>query len=255
MLRKAVKLCTPPILIDLARSIAGKSNSSVASSATSFDETVEYIDFWSNTSLFALEVLQEHGPLKQMRLFSLGNRMANLADYVGLFDTIYHCTTLKTVFPVAPENSPSKLVLLQEDFFDLLPLDIDCFISQAAIHCLNDSRYGNQGTNNGWARPYQAAAKLRQIIGNKSVPIVVSIAVHRTESLIDDNARLDHEKFVRSFADSGFSLRSHFFDYLCEGLPKRDEYQDVRYRRAAELPTAADASGPYNYVIGNYYFL
>ena len=80
-------------------------------------------------------------------------------------------------------------------------------------------------------------------------------AVHRNESLIDDNARLEHEHFVQSFLKAGFSLQEYFFDYLCYGMPQRTEYLDVRYRRAKELPTEEQAASEYNYVIGNYYFL
>jgi len=146
-------------------------------------------------------------------------------------------------------------VLLEQDFFELTPLPLDCVISQAAIHCLNDSRYGNQADKAGWQRPYQAAKKLREIIGERSIPVVVSIAVHRTESMIDDNARLSHDKFVESFVGAGFSLREHFFDYCCYGMPQRVEYLEERYRRATELPTDEQAPSEYNYVIGNYYFV
>lgn len=259
MIKTVVKLIAPPLLLDLTRSVFRKHQrpprevGSIA--ANDLEDKLEFIDFWSNTSLFALEVLQKHGPLKQMRLLSLGARMANLADYIGLFGTVYHNTTLKTVFPVALDRSPSQLILLRGDFFDLPAMDVDCIISQATIHCLNDSRYGNQATRIARQRPYQAAAKLRQIIGERSIPVVVSIAVHRTEALIDDNARLAHEKFVQSFLSAGFSLQEYFFDYFCFGMPQLTQYLDVRYRRAKDLPTDEQASSEYNYVIGNYYFL
>jgi len=200
-------------------------------------------------------VIQQHGPLHEKRLLSLGNRMSHLADYLALFGTVYHSTWLKTYFPVPSGENSGNIVLLERDFFELDPIDLDCVISQASIHCLNDSRYGNTGTGPGWQRPYQAAAKLRHIIGDRAIPVVVSIAVHRTESLIDDNARLAHEKFVQSFLDAGFSLQQYFFDYLCYGMPQRTEYLDVKYRRSRDLPTEAQAPSEYNYVIGNYYFL
>lgn len=261
MLKKVVKSITPPIVMEMARWALGRQGRGSKTSRMpdadliGDENSLEFIDFWGNTSLFALEVAQRHAPLKQMRLLSIGNRMAHVADYIGLFRTVYHSTTLKTAFPVSADNSPSELVLLEEDFFDLPSMNVDCIISQAAIHCLNDSRYGNLGTAAGWQRPYQAAAKLRQIIGERSIPVVVSIAVHRTEALIDDNARLAHEKFVQSFLDAGFSLQEFFFDYLCFGMPQLTKYLDVRYRRAKDLPTEEQAPSEYNYVIGNYYFL
>jgi len=254
MLKKVLKSISPPIFVDLARSTFPRraSNAQPAADGSVVDESkVEFIDFYGNTSLFALEVMQRHGTLHQMRLFSLGNRMSHLADYVAVFGTVYHCTLLKTLFPVA---NTRNLVLLEEDFFELTQLPLDCVISQASIHCLNDSRYGNQANKAGWQRPYQAARKLREIIGDRSIPIVVSIAVHRKESWIDDNARLGHEKFIESFRGAGFSLREHFFDYCCSGMPKRPEYFEPQYRRATELPTDEQAPSEYNYVIGNYYF-
>lgn len=254
MLKKVLKSISPPIFVDLARSTFPRraSNAQPAADSNVVDESkIEFIDFYGNTSLFALEVMQRHGSLNQMRLFSLGNRMSHLADYVAVFGTVYHCTLLKTLFPAAATRN---LVVLEEDFFELTQLPLDCVISQASIHCLNDSRYGNQANKAGWQRPYQAAKKLREIIGERSIPIVVSIAVHRKESWIDDNARLSHEKFVASFRSAGFSLREHFFDYCCSGMPQRPEYFEEQYRRATELPTDEQAPSEYNYVIGNYYF-
>lgn len=258
MLKKVIKSISPPILVDLARLTfsrrVGHSQTIVAGDL--IDESkVEFIDFYGNTSLFALEVMQRHGKLNEMRLFSLGNRMAHLADYVAVFGTVYHCTLLRTLFPAANNGFSRNLVVLEKDFFELPPLSVDCVISQASIHCLNDSRYGNQADSPGWRRPYQAAKKLRQIIGDRSIPVVVSIAVHRTESMIDDNARLSHEKFVESFRVASFSLQDHFFDFCCYGMPQRAEYLEQRFRRATELPTDEQAPGEYNYVIGNYYFL
>jgi hypothetical protein len=251
MLKKVLKSISPPICIDLFRlAFPLKSNHSQTGATGNLIE-MEFIDFWANTSLFALEVIQRHGRLNEMRLLSLGNRMAHLADYVAVFGKVYHSTLLKTMFPSATDD----LAVLEGDVFDLGALEVDCVISQGSIHCLNDSRYGNEANQAGWQRPYQAAKKLRQIIGDKSIPVVVSIAVHRTESMIDDNARLSHEKFVDSFLGAGFSLQEYFFDYCCFGMPPLPEYLEPRYRRSQELPTNEQAPSEYNYVIGNYYFV
>jgi len=253
MLKKVLKSISPPICVDLFRLAfplkAGDSQATV----NLIDK--EVIDFWANTSLFALEVIQRHGPLNEMSLLSLGNRMAHLADYVAVFGKVYHSTLLKTMFPVSRNGSEGNLTVLKGDFFELRSLDIDCVISQGSIHCLNDSRYGNEASKAGWQRPYQAAQKLREIIGDRSIPVVVSIAVHQTESWIDDNARLSHDKFVASFLSAGFSLREHFFDYYCYGMPQLPEYLEPHYRRSKELPTTEQAPSEYNYVIGNYYFV
>ena len=259
MIKTAIKLITPPIIMNLGKRIVGNRNPTPAKLAgpdeAAAERRIEFVDFYANTSLYALQVLQTHGNLKEMTLLSLGNRMSHLADYLALFKKVYLCTQLDTLIPMRADACPAELVELKGDFFDLPPLNIDCFISQASIHCLNDTRYGNLEVNGGWQRPYQAAAKLRQIIGQKPVPIIVSIAVANSESLIDDNARLDHNKFIESFVNAGFTLQEFFFDYLCYGLPTRPQYFEVQYRRAKELPPQEDLPGEYNYVIGTYYFL
>jgi hypothetical protein len=259
MLKNVVKKVTPPFVVDMGRKILGKEtvpSGTVGALADSLEHQVEFVDFWSNTSLYALEVIQSHGRLSDMQLLSIGNRMSHVADYVALFRSIYHSTLLNTVVPDASRfSTPRQLQILKGDFFELPSLDVDCVISQAAIHCLNDTRYGNEGNSNGWQRPYQAAGKLRQIIGKKTVPVIVSIAAHRTESFIDDNARLAHDKFVESFVAAGFSLQDHFFDYLCYGMPARPEYLESPYRRSKTLPNDQEAPNEYHYVIGNYYFL
>lgn len=255
MIRKIVRSVTPPAIWDLARFALGRSTPMALSDNANPGPDrpdLEYVDFYGNTSLFALEVLRRRGPLGEMRLLSLGNKMAHLADYLALFAKIYHNTMIQTAVP--SQQSFAELILLREDFFALPPLPVDCVISQAAIHCLNDTRYGNRGSTAGWKKPYQAAQKLREILGSKSVPVIVSIAAHHTDSFIDDNARLAHEEFISSFAKAGFTLQEHFFDYLCYGLPFRPEYLELGYRRSQHLPPIEQA-GPYNYVIGNYYFL
>ena len=254
-IKQVIKSITPPVVLDLIRLAASKPRSQPELALAGPDPQIEFVDFYAHTSFFALEKLRERGtPLKEMSLFSLGNKMAHLADYLALFAAVYHNTMLQTEVPVEPDECPSALTILREDFFSLPPLNIDCVISHAAIHCLNDSRYGNGASTEGWQRPYQAAGKLRQIIGDKSIPIIVSIAVHETESFIDDNARLSHEKFVDSFRRAGFSLEDHFFDYLCHGMPFRPEYLETRYRRSKRLPQLRDFPSDYSYVIGNYYF-
>ena len=89
---------------------------------------------------------------------------------VAVFGKVYHSTLLRTMFPVAGDGLGNNLAVLKGDFFQLSRLDVDCVISQGSIHCLNDSRYGNEASKVGWQRPYQAAGKLREIIGERSVP-------------------------------------------------------------------------------------
>ena len=125
-------------------------------------------------------------------------------------------------------------------------------ISHAAIHCFNDTRYGNAHSAEGFQKPYAVPAKLRQIIGQKKVPVIVSIAVNREEGFFDNNAHLAHDKFVAAFEDSDFQLQDYFFDYLCGGIPQTPQCLEVEYRRSKTLPKATGSR--WHYVIGNYYF-
>lgn len=249
-IKKMAVQMAPPVLLQLTNKIRGKQWQATGDLEL---RTIEYLDFHANTSLFALEVFCLHGQLNQMRLLGLGTKMEHLADYLALFKIVYHSTMVKTLLPLPAEKLPAKLVLLQGDFFELPPLEVDCVVSDTTIHCLNDTRYGNICTDVGWQRPYQAATKLRQIVGNRKLPVVVSIAVNRDEYFIDGNSHLAHDKFIDSFVQAGFVLREYFFDYLCGGMPQRPEYFDIQYRRARSLPSPSDSQT--HYVVGNYSFL
>lgn len=217
------------------------------------DPKIEFINYHGNTSLFALDVLRRHGRLSEMKLFSIACLMPHLADYLALFHTVHHNSITETHLPLPQEMFPAKLALHKKDLFDLDRLDVDCIISHAAIHCFNDSRYGNAATPAGRRRPYAVPAKLRQIAGGRTVPTIVSVSIHREEGLYDNNAHLAHEAFVRSFEESGFKLQEYFFDYVCGGIEQRPEYMEHRFRRSKELPPAGGP--PKEWVAGNYYFI
>jgi hypothetical protein len=215
------------------------------------DPTFEFVNYYGNTSLFALSVLRNRGRLEDMRLLSIGSLMPHLADYLALFHTVQHNTMTETRLPLSAELCPAKLTLHRRDFFELPSLEIDCVISHAAIHCFNDTRYGNASTEAGWRKPYQAAAKIAEIAG-RNVPAIVSIAVHESEGFFDNNSHLGHEKFVRSFQDAGYTLKDHFFDYVCGGIAQQPEYLETRYRRSKQLPPTP--ASPREWVVGNYFF-
>lgn len=215
------------------------------------DPTFEFVNYYGNTSLFALAAFRQLGPLADLRLLSVGSLMPHLADYLGLFRAVHHNTMTETKLPLPAEECPAELSLHRQDLFTLGRLDVDCVVSHAALHCMNDTRYGNARSDAGQAKPYRAAAKLREIAG-RVVPTVVSVAVHREEGLYDNNAHLSHDAFVRSFEEAGFTLRDHFFDYVCGGIPQRPEYLETVYRRSRVLP--AVPSSTREWVVGNYHF-
>jgi hypothetical protein len=186
-----------------------------------------------------------------MKLLSIACRMPHLADYLGSFHTVYHNTMVETVLPFTQAQFPARLILYRQDFFSLPPLDVDCVISHAAIHCFNDSRYGNTTAPDGWQKPYQAATKLRQIVGDRKVPAFVSVPVNHQEYFVDNNVHLSHDKFILSFERAGFTLQDHYFDYVSGGLTQTREYLDLSFRRSQELPKQ---TLPREYVVGNYHF-
>jgi len=215
------------------------------------DPKMEFINYHGNTSLFALESLRRHGSLADMKLLSISCLMPHLANYLAIFREVHHNTLTQTHLPIPIEQSPAKLTLHRKDFFDLASLKIDCVISHAAIHCFNDTRYGNDCTADGWQKPYQVPARLREIAG-RPVPTIVSISVGREEGFFDNNTHLSHEKFIRAFEQSGWKIQDYFFDYVCGGYPQKPEYLSVEYRRARQLPERVES--PRHWIAGNYYF-
>lgn len=186
-----------------------------------------------------------------MNLLSIACLMPHLADYAAIFKRVYHNTLVETRLPF-PSKAEGRFELVQRDLFEIPPMQIDCIISHAAIHCFNDTRYGNSNTADGYRKPYQTAKKLREIAGDRTVPAIVSIAVNREEGFFDNNTHLSHEKFVQSFESAGFTLRDHFFDYVCGGLTQQLEYLQPEFRRSKTLPNVVES--PKHWVAGNYYF-
>jgi hypothetical protein len=216
------------------------------------DPKLEFINYHGNTSLFALDVLRRHGSLSQMKMLSISCLMPHLADYLALFHTVHHNSLVTTKLPIPPERFAAKFVEHQRDFFELPTLAIDCVISHAAIHCFNDTRYGNTNSASGWQRPYQVAGRLREIAGGRNVPTIVSISVNKEEGFFDNNCHLAHEKFIASFETVGFKMKEYFFDYVCGGTAYKPEYLEYEYRRSKTLPGHLES--PRQWVIGNYYF-
>lgn len=258
LLSRPMKICLPPLLYSQIKRlfqveqvlVDGKRKLQVASES---DYNLEFIDYYGNTSLFALDCLKDFGPLNELRLLSIGCRMAHLIDYIALFKSVYHNTTVDTSFPIPVEGFGKPVSLNKGDLFNLPKLDIDCIISHGVFHCVDDKRYHNDLQNNQSRRPYIVAGKLREIIGTKKIPIIVSIAVNEEDYFGERFAFLAHEKFVQSFADAGFKLQNYFFDYLCDGMPVKKEHFEHTYRRTQILP--GKKYSELDYVHGNYFFL
>ncbi len=218
----------------------------------STDPKIEFFSYYANTSLFALDVLRRHGRLADMSLLSVGCHMPHLADYLALFGTVHHNSLVETSLPLPPDRFPARFVEHRCDFFDLPDVPVDAVVSHAAFHCFNDSRYGNAAAADGWERPYQVPARLRRMAGDRRVPVVASMSVHRHHVSYDGNAVLGHDRVVAAFEAAGFRLVEHFFDYLCGGMQFDPSFLRPEHRRSKTLP--GTASWPGEWVAGNYYF-
>ena len=136
------------------------------------------------------------------------------------------------------------------DFFErsaeeLYMNEVKVCISHAAIHCMNDTRYGNKGQKKG--RPYLFAGKLCELCPNVQ-HVIVSVPVNEKEHMADNATWLSDRKFIKSFTDHGFVLKNTAYDKHC--LPENEYSQSDRITK--EFPSDYCKSHPY--VAGNYYF-
>jgi len=220
----------------------------------STDPKLEFVNYYGNTSMFSLDILRKSvKPINEMNLLSIGCLMPHLADYIGLFNHVHHNSMTETRLPVTPQSIADRYTEHRYDFFELPELNVDAVFSHAAIHCFSDPRYGNDSNETDQRKPYQAAGKLRQIIGSKKIPVVVSIAVNEQEGFFRDNVHLGHARFIESFKSAGFELRDYFFDYVCGGIAFKPEYLNCETRRSKTLPGVGPSGR--EWVVGNYWFV
>jgi hypothetical protein len=99
------------------------------------------------------------------------------------------------------------------------------------MHCVSDTRYGNaiMTEKSPMARPYLFPAQLRRIVGERSVPTFVTVAVNHEERDWENNRWLSHEGVLKCFAASGFNLRDYYFDYLTGGCTNPDRFRTDAY--------------------------
>lgn len=246
-LKKISREVTPPLVWNFLKQFKKDSNKTE-------EIFPEIVDYYANASLFALEKLHARGKLSEMILFSLSARINHLADYIAIFSKVYHSTMVPTLIPYPERMCKDRLCILQADFFELEPLPIDCLISHSTIHCMDDSRYGNTPERlTGIPKPYRVAEKIRYLIGNKAVPIFVTVAVNHREDFTINNSWLSHRNFVDSFLKGGFKLEDCYFDYMTGGVANPLDYKETFYRRCQSLPEPSDKQ--IQYVAGTYFFL
>jgi len=211
----------------------------------------EELDYHALASRYALHRLTDYGALSEMKLLCCTARMCHLADYAALFGTVYHSSMLETHWPPSERRDP---IFYRGDFFDLEPLPVDCVISHTTMHCVSDTRYGNaiMTEKSPMARPYLFPAQLRRIIGDRSVPTFVTVAINHEERDWENNRWLSHESVLKCFAESGFNLQDYYFDYLTGGCINPDRFRTAAYRQTKELPPPSLEG--VDYVVGTYYF-
>jgi hypothetical protein len=249
-MREFMRALTPPLIWRLHRLLRRRA---VAITLPRGRPEFESVDHYGNTSLFAFEVLRAHGlKPEETTLLSVGCKMAHLIDYLCVFRSVIHCTMVDTYIPVPLSQLPAHCEVIQGDFFDLSIRRFDFVLAQASLHCLSDTRYGNVFSERTIRRPYDAARKLRELIGSRAVPVVASVAVADAEHFHNDNVTLSHEKFVKSFEKHGFGLKAYFFDYYSGMWPQTPLAVTPELRRSKLFPSPSTSE--WHYVIGNYHF-
>jgi hypothetical protein len=239
ILKGILRELTPPI-----RWRAAKKRAFAPPPPSSLILTPEELDY-------ALHRLTDHGRLSEMKLVCCTARMYHLADYAALFGTVYHSSMHETHWPPSGRGDSISYV---GDLFDLEPLPVDCIISHATMHCLSDTRYGNetQTDKSPMVRPYLFPAQLRRMVGDRSLPTFVTVAVNHDERDWENNRWLSHEGVLKCFGASGSNLQDYYFDYLTGGCTNPDRFRADAYRQAKDLPPPSLEG--VDYVMGTYYF-
>ena len=80
------------------------------------DPKFEFVDYYGNTSLFALRSVRRHGEFANMDLLSIACLRSHLVDYMSIFRLVHHVTMVETRLPIPADPS---FHLHQLDFFSL----------------------------------------------------------------------------------------------------------------------------------------
>ena len=180
--------------------------------------------------------------------------MSHLADYLAIFREVHHATLVKTCLPFTPEQSPAKFVLHQQDFFTLPSLDIESASSHMPLFiALTIPATANEHSAEGIQKPYRAAAKLRQIVGEKRVPAVVSIAVNRDEGSFDNNTHLSTINSSR-LSKRPASACGIISSITCMPVESRTKMNISMWNIADPAQFPESSGSPKDWVVGNYYF-
>lgn len=211
----------------------------------------EIYDDYCFTSAFMLYELDRTGvDLSKTHCLSIGCRIGNLIGFIPLFKSMIHCS----IIPMEEREDALKILqgkICEEftgDFFTLSGNEkfklIDVALSHVAIHCMDDTRYGNRGGN--VDRPYKFAGRLKELCPNAK-HIIVSVPVNVEGSDKENNIVLSNQKFIDSFINEGYMLDCVVYD---KATLEREYVQGTRLTRAFPEEYLKN----HLCVVGNYHF-
>lgn len=211
---------------------------------------VESYSYYASTQCFANECLHLDFSGK-IHLLSMAGKVEHIVPMIPMCEELVHISMM----PMDDEYELNGLITkpiktYYEDFFaletDELLKRVNCMISHAAIHCMNDTRYGNDPTGREF-KSYLFAQRLVVICPNIEMAIV-SVPVNENDCIKDNSSYLSNNKFIDSFEKAGFKLVKTLYDKNC----LKGNLYEKGERFSDAFP--ADYCTNHRYVVGNYCF-
>ena len=214
---------------------------------------VENYGYYSATTMFMHRKMKEIWGEEKINLLSVGGRVAYVVPMIPFCTNLLHLSMIPMEEKDELKNICDNCNINQMvgDFFEFRSTEefkrINVLVSHATIHCMNDTRYGNDVSNREF-KSYLFAKKLVELCPNIKYAIV-SVPVNLEEAIVNNSTHLSDRKFIKSFEDEGFRLESCLYDKKCLS---ENEYE-CGERFSKEFPI--DYGRQHQYVVGNYCFV
>lgn len=187
----------------------------------------------------------------ERNVLSMGGMVRYIVPLMGMVNRITHCSMIEVcdeseLMFLFGEGKHKNFIIKYGDFFDINPGDeslenLNIMVSHVALHCMNDTRYGNEWNNN--LRTYKFVKQLMNVCPNMK-HVLVSVPVYYEDVVRNNNTLLDNEKFIKMFEDEGFILKDKLYD-------KHGDYK-VGERFTYDFPVEFCKNE--RSVVGNFYF-
>lgn len=211
---------------------------------------IEEYDYYEFTTSLLVKVVHDYKLYDKIAL-SLGGKVGGVITVANLFCKVFHCSMM----PMLECNDfkkiygDNKLIEFNMDFWELEDdrlRNVEVMFSHAAIHCLNDTRYGNKV--NDLNRIKNVPRRLKEICP-KLKYIVISVPVNMDDHFMDNNTWLGNDDFIDAFESVGYRLNEVIYDKKCLGDNKWEDGE----RFSMEFP--AEYCLKHKYIVGNFFFL